>query len=153
MAASQPFWTRESRKLVYSLKASYTTSLPNFILIRGTTAKLWTQTCQNLGIFSNFRQKKSNIFVKNHDIENPKRTARSWGCLLSPEIIIRRIPCTPWKIGGSCLRSPPIFNNSKWPPVGHLESDCSVNDMDSDLVLLLTFDIDFKPIEAILTEI
>jgi len=83
MAASQPFWTWESRKLVYSLKASYTTSLPNFILIRGTTAKLWTQTCQNLGIFSNFRQKKSNIFVKNRDIENPKRSARSWGCLLS----------------------------------------------------------------------
>ena len=153
MAASQPFWTRESRKLVYSLKASYTTSLPNFILIRGTTAKLWTQTCQNLGIFSNFRQKKSNIFVKNRDIENPKRSARSWGCLLSYKTIIQQFPCTPLKIGRGCLMPPLIFNNSKWPPFGHLESDHSANNLDSDLDFLSTFDINFRSIQAILAEI
>jgi hypothetical protein len=48
---------------------------------------------------------------------------------------------------------PLIFENSKWPPVGHLESDLTANNSDSDLDMLSTFDINFRLIEAILVEI
>ena len=38
-------------------------------------------------------------------------------------------------------------------PIGHLEFDCSENNMDCDLDLFLTFYSNFSPTEAILTEI
>jgi hypothetical protein len=49
--------------------------------------------------------------------------------------------------------SPLIFGNSKWPPVGHFESDLSANNSDIDLDIYPIFDINFRMIEAILIKI
>ena len=38
----------------------------------------------------------------------------------------------------------PIFTNSKWPPVGHLEFDHAANNGNIDLDLFPTFDINFR---------
>ena len=59
---------------------SYIITIP---VIWCMSLKLQTQTCPNFQFSWNFRQKKSNISVKNPDIENLKTSARSWGCLLS----------------------------------------------------------------------
>ena len=46
----------------------------------------------------------------------------------------------------SSLMSPPIFNNSKWPPVGHLKFDHPANNGNIDLDLFSTFDINIRSI-------
>ena len=51
------------------------------------------------------------------------------------------------------MRSPPIFRNSKWPPLGHLEFDNPENNENIDLDLCSTFDTNFGSIEPILTKI
>ena len=48
---------------------------------------------------------------------------------------------------------PLIFGNSKWPPVGHFESDPTANYSDSDLDMFSTSNINFRSFEAILVEI
>ena len=125
----------------------------NIRLIGHTAGKLWTQTCQNWQFFSIFRHKSPLFSLRNRDIENPKTSARSWGCLLSYKTITQHFQCSPLKIGSSCLMWPLIFTNSKWPLVGHPESDHSAKCGNSDLDPFSMFDINFRSNETILAKI